>query len=137
MITSLLTAVQDKLTTVESLRYVGEDRRQFNHDAASLQFPCALINIGGFEFEQVSSFSQKVKGEVCVTVADWPETAPSEQGETAFALFDVVLDVQKAIHGLEIPGCEPLVRKSIQPIQRNDAIREYKITFASAFRYED
>jgi len=141
MIKQVLQAVQDELAKIESLRHVGEDWGQLHYDVPSVRFPCALIDVDGFNFEDVATFAQKARGEIYITVADQllskiSADAPESLQRKAFEFIDLLTVIQRAINQLEVEGCDPLVRKSIKRVRRNDKTREYRITFGTEFRDE-
>ena len=141
MIKQLLQAVQTELAKIKSIRYVDEDWGQLHHDSPPVQFPCALIDADGFNFQHVSSFAQKASGDIYITIADQrlsrtSANAPDQQKERAFEFLDVLEDVQKKIHLMEVDGFDTLIRKSVKRIRRNNQIREYRIVFGTEFADE-
>ena len=142
MIKQVLQAVQDELSKIKSLRHIGEDWGQLYFDNPGVQFPCALIDVDGFNFEDVSTFAQRARGEIYITIADQrlnniSANAPNSMQDRAFEFIDMLVVVQKAINQLEVEGCDPLVRKSIKRIRRaGSTSREYRITFGTEFRDE-
>lgn len=137
---TILTDIQNRLTEkVPALRYVDEDWGQLEYEQPPVQFPCALIDIDGFDYSQAGSLEQLGQGAVYVRIADLrlsntSAQAPEYQKQQAAVLFKVMDDVRKALHGFSGGNYTKLIRTSFKRVRRKDTLREYIFTFTTSYQ---
>ena len=140
----LFTGIQNRLAAeVPSLQYVDEDWGQLDMHGSMppVRFPCALIDCSGITVSHTAGGVMLDDVTVAVRIADMrisntSHKAPMFQKEKAFALFDLMDRVTRALHGWT--GNQELygrLRRTGQSRQaRRDGLRVYEITFHCAMR---
>ncbi len=132
--------VERKLKGIASLRYVSEDWGQLNFERPPVNYPCALIDLGEADYSQAGNRSQMVEAVARITIADiryqgiHPD-APNEDRERAFGIFDLIDEINRALHGLDGDSYTPLTRVKVKKVMRPDLVREFLITYR--FSYTD
>lgn len=125
---------------VGDLRYIAEDWGQLDYynDAPPVKFPCALVSVSNVKFESQTTDSRYASMTILVRVADAPlaggtMAAPEAYRGRAFAIFDVMDEIGRCLYafgGEEFNGIE---QQAITHYSREDAIREYAMTFATEY----
>lgn len=132
--------IERRLKEIDSLRYISEDWGQLNFERPPVNYPCALIDLGEADCSQAGNRSQMVEAVARITIADiryqgiHPE-APEADRERAFGIFDLIDEVNRALHGRDGDSYTPLNRVKIKKVMRPDQVREFVITYA--FGYTD
>ena len=140
MLGKILNDIQSRLMEkVPAIRYVDEDWGQLEYDQPPVQFPCALIDVDGFDFRQLGVLEQKGEGAIYVRIADMRLSntsgqAPDNQKQQSAELHAILHDVFKALHGFTAGDYSAMIRQSIKRVRRTDTMREYLMTFATAYR---
>lgn len=134
IIKSIVTALQ---TEVPELRYVGEDWGQLDFEPSPVQFPCALVDLDGFSFQQMGQRAQTGEGNVYIRVADIntriSANAPTRLQDQMYSYYDLLEKIHHAIHGLAGEGFQQLTQMSLKRVRRDGQTREYMLTFRTAF----
>ena len=125
---------------VPELRYVAEDWGQldFYEDKPPVKFPCALVSVSGIKFEPVTAGVRYATMTVLVRVADAPAVsgtmaAPREYRERAFSILDLMDRIGNALYAFGGEDFNELEQKEITHYGREDAIREYAMTFETEY----
>lgn len=141
---TILTAVMAQLKNeVPDLQYIGEDWGQMDYyqDVPPVRFPCALVSISQVQYETVSKDSRRARITVQVRIADSPRvaanvSAPDSYRERAFAIFELMDTVGAILNGLEGQTFNRFKQQAVTRYNREDAIREYSMTFQTGFLLE-
>ncbi len=138
MIHQILTDIQEKLKEVPGLRYIADDWSQLEYEQPPVQFPCALVDVDGFDYSQTGRLHQLGTGAVYVRVADLQLTntsanAPASLKKASETFFNVIDEVHKSLHGFSGGNYSALIRTSLKRVSRNDGIKEYLFTFKTAY----
>lgn len=137
MITDALKAVMAQLKTVPELRYVSEDWGQLDYyDQPPVQFPCALVECEDIRFADNSMNTQGAEATLSISISDlrlFNTSANSPDADTAFDIFELMGKVNKTLHGLKSATFSPLTRTGIARVRRDDAIREFRISYRFAY----
>lgn len=132
--------IQEALETIRELRYIGEDWGQLNFEQPPVDFPCALIDLGGAQFSSAGRNTQQVEAIVNITIADLrfngiTPNLPNREKEKAFEIFNLIEEVNKMLHGHGGETFSRLCRVGIKKMLREDAVREFVISYK--FSYTD
>lgn len=132
--------IQEALETIRELRYVGEDWGQLNFEQPPVDFPCALIDLGGAQFSSAGRNTQQVEAIVNITIADLrfngiTPNLPDREKERAFEIFDLIDKVNGLLHGHGGETFSRLCRVSLKKMLREDAVREFVMSYK--FGYTD
>lgn len=127
-------------TNITELRYVGEDWGQLEFEPLPVQFPCALIDLDGFSFQQMGQRAQTAEGDIYIRIADIATrisaNAPAQLQEQSYNYYDLIEKVHNVIHGLAGQTFQPLMQTSVKRVRRDSGTREYVLTFRTAFVVE-
>ena len=141
MINDILNAVMARLNEKEpNLKYMDEDWGQLDYyqENIPVKFPACLL-----ELQQTSwkNQSQKVQDgilTISIRVADLKLSntnfkAPSAQKTKAAAIWIVIENIHKALHGWRPLDSEfgTLTRISTRRIKRDDGIREFELLYSA------
>lgn len=138
MIKDALIAVQNKLVTIESLRYVAEDWGQLdNYEIPPATFPCALVDGAEIDFSNGSRGRQQAVAKLTVRIGAIKKAVSmqSPNSESEFSILDLLSEINSKLHGLDGDRFSPLTRLRVQKITRDDTIKEYVVTYE--FSYTD
>lgn len=137
MITEALKAAMAQLKTVPELRYISEDWGQLDYyDQPPVQFPCALVECEDIRFTNNSLNTQSAEATLSISISDLRllnTSANSPDADTAFDIFELLGKVNMALHGLKSATFSPLTRTGIARVRRDDAIREFRISYRFAY----
>lgn len=132
--------IQAVLSTVVGIKQVSEDWGQLNFEQPPVNFPCALIDLGGVEYTSSGRNIQQADAILNITVADIryngiSANMPKNIQDKAFEIFQIIEDVNKTLHGHGGEIYSRLCRISLKKIPREDAIREFVLSYR--FGYTD
>lgn len=132
--------IQKALETILELHYIGEDWGQLNFEQSPVDFPCALIDLGNAQFSSAGRNTQQVEATVNITIADLrfngiTPNMPDREKEKAFEIFNLIDKVNKLLHGTGGECYSRLCRVGLKKILREDAVREFVVTYK--FSYTD
>jgi hypothetical protein len=139
MIHQILTDIQNKLKEVKNLRYIGEDWGQLEVDTPPVSYPCALVDVDGFNYSQTGNLEQLGDGTVYVRVADQrmvniSANAPEYLHQASIDFFEILDEIRKKLHGFSGENYSALIRTSFKRVRRADAGREYLFTFKTSYQ---
>jgi hypothetical protein len=139
----LFLAVQERLKEkATGVNWVDQNFGQLdNFDIKpAVNFPCALIDITGLQYEDLTNGAQKANGRIVITIGTTPFTnssavTPVSQREKAIQYYEIEHAVHKALHNwVPVPGFEKLLRRNMDKQEREDAIRERVVVFDCGYR---
>ena len=139
MIEQVLIAVETALKTIPKLKYINEDWGQLDfHDQPPVLFPCALLECEQVNYTELSRLAQRASASITVRIADAPPIQQrNARAQTAcvqrYTMFALIAEVNKVLHGLSGEGFSGLVRVSQRRRRRDDAIREFTLTYTFSF----
>lgn len=142
---TFLNAVMQRLKEqVSELRYISEDWGQLDYyeTMPPVKFPCALVSIDRVNYSVVAKDRRKAVVSVVVRIADAPSVtgnvaAPESYRNRAFAIFDLLEEVDEALNGLSGDTFNQFSLESIYRDNRQDFIREYNMTFETGFTLKE
>lgn len=103
---------------VPELRWIDINLGQMNTETPPVDYPCALVDVGGINYQGLTKTTSRgtVRVEVelfFVVRTPTNMSAPISMRETAFDTFDIVKKVDFALHGLETDEFYPMKRVSV------------------------
>lgn len=136
----LLAVMQRLKEKVPDLQYIAEDWGQldFYEERPPVKFPCALLSVSNAAFTSETYTVRQVQLTFQVRVADAPAvsgtmSAPESYRQRAFAIFDLMDEIGAALYGFETDAFSAIEQKAITNYSREDAIREYAMTFETRY----
>lgn len=138
----LFTAIQDRLVAkATSLKWVDQNFKQLEnyHVKPPVLFPCALIDLTGFSFEDMPDGAQKGSGRVVISVGTTPFTSsnmvtPTPQKEKALEFYELEWEIKNVLHNwTPVPGMEKLTARNMDGQEREDTIRERVVVFECGY----
>ncbi len=139
MIKDVLTAAQKTLLNIPGLKYVAEDWGQLDYytNRPPVEFPCALIDVQGADYADLSRQYQQADATFTIRIADYRPVNVSalsqESDEESFYIFDLLAEIYKALQGLCGPTFSRISRTRLRKAERDDGIREMVMTFRFGF----
>lgn len=136
----LLTDILNRLKAiVASIKYIDEDWGQFDYYSPNMpvQFPAVLIDASRATYTNEGKLIQLGDVQIRLRIADLRLTntsgnAPQTQKDAAFAIFDTLAAIHKALHGWAgSMHYTKLIRVSSQRILRDDGVRIYEIIYTT------
>jgi hypothetical protein len=140
----LFIAIQDRLKEKlipDSLRWVDQNFGQLeNYDVKpAVNFPCALIDLTGFSFDDMPNGVQTGIGRVVISIGTAPFSnsnmaTNTSYREKALAYYEIEYAVHKALHNwTPVQGMKKLTRRTMDKQEREDAIRERVVIFECGY----
>src|SRR5436190_8310160 len=123
----LFLAVQNRITTITELKWVDQNFGQLDHYELkpAVLFPCALIDLSGFSFEDLPDGRQVASGRVVVSIGTAPFTnsnmsTPTPQKEKALSYYEIEYAIHCKLHNwTPLPGMEKLTRRTMDKQERD------------------
>lgn len=137
MIKNVLLAVQERLATIPELKYISEDWGQLDYyDKPPTLWPCALIDCDTISYTDHSQGRQSAVATFNVRVADlrlFDTSMKSPRSAQAYDMFELIQRIYVALQGLKGETFAPITQKSIVKTKRDDAVREFSMTWQVEF----
>jgi len=134
--------IQDRLMQeVPELKYVDQDWGQMDYYAQPpVKFPCALIDIQSAQYSNDGDFVQQGTAVVVIRLFDLKlsnssQAAPKGQKENAKKIWQLIEDVNKAIHGQNFlqEGYGLPMREQMRRTKRNDGCYQTELLYSVQF----
>lgn len=133
----LFIAIQERLKAkATSLKWIDQNLGQLDiTPRPPVNFPCALIDLVGFVYEDLPNGAQRATGKAVITIATSPfnnsnAVTPMPQREKALDYYEIEKDVHKALHNWSpANGFDKLTRRTMDKQEREDSIRERFLVF--------
>jgi hypothetical protein len=134
--------MQDRLTQrVPELKYVDQDWGQMDYfQNPPVKFPCALIDIQAAQYTNNGNFVQQGTATVVVRLFDLKlsnssQAAPNNQKENAKKIWQLIEDVNKALHGQNFlqEGYGLPMRESMRRTKRRDGCYQTELFYTVQF----
>ncbi len=138
---TILLNVIERLERIEELRYVEEDWGQLNFEQPPVAWPCALVDLGECKYTQNGRRSQTAEAILNISIADirfdgLNTRLPEKNRERIGELFRIIEKVNSLLHGYETSYHGRFQRVSLKKIEREDAIREFLVSYRFGFTDE-
>jgi len=125
------------LEKVTTLKYIDEDWGQLDYYSPNqpVKWPCVLIDIGQVAWTNEGQHVQAGLASVSIRVADMKLSntnikAPDAQRTKAAGIFDLLTDIDVALHGWTADNMNgPLTRSLTRKVNRDDGIREFEVIY--------
>jgi hypothetical protein len=140
MINDILKLIMERLTEKEpNIRYMDEDWGQLDYynDNPPVRWPALLLELQGANWLNQSQKVQDAPLMIALTVADiktantsWK--APATQKASAAAIWIVLENIHKALHGWKPAHRQfgALSRVSTRRVKRDDGIRQFEVIYS-------
>lgn len=137
----LFLAIQQRLLAkVAALKWIDQNFGQLEIEPRPpVLFPCSLIDLTGFVFEDLPNGAQRGNGRVIITLATAPFTnsnmaTPAPLIEKAVEYYDLEHAIHIALHNwVPVTGMDKLTRRNMDKQDRDDSIRERVIIFECGY----
>jgi hypothetical protein len=134
--------IQDRLVQdVPALKYVDQDWGQMDFwREHPVKFPCALIDIQSAQYTNNGDFIQQGTATIAIRLFDLKlsnssQKAPDNQKENAKKIWQLIEDVNKAIHGQNFlqEGYGLPIREQMRRTKRNDGCYQTELYYSVQF----
>lgn len=131
--------IQDRLVQeVPALKYVDQDWGQMDFfPNPPVKFPCALIDIQSAQYTNNGDFIQQGTAMVVIRLFDIKlsnssQAAPNNQKENAKKIWQLIEDVNKALHGQNFlqTGYGLPMREQMRRTKRNDGCYQTELYYS-------
>lgn len=138
----LFLAIQDRMKAqVAALKWIDQNFGQIdNYDQRPpVLFPCALIDLTGFTYEELPKGAQRANGRVVISLSTSPfsnsnASTPVPQKEKAIEYYEIEWAIHQALHNwTPVTGMDKLLRRTEDKQEREDPIRERLIIFECGY----
>lgn len=138
----LYLAILDRLESqVKALKYIEQNFGQLQgySNRPAVAFPCALIDFGKFDFDEIGNLYQIAEGYVIINLGfalynSSSNITPAEFRKEPLMHYEIEWQIHKALHGWS-PGAEfgKLTRTSVTSVNTPMAVRTRPIVFKLSF----
>ena len=140
----ILESIQNRLMTVNELKYVDEDWGQLSDYSSRppVKWPCSLIDFASAEYSNIGIDKsatprnrQQATGAISITFANLKITntsgkAPVGQKNDAWQLHEVIEVAHGILQGFKPTAhCGALVRSGFRRVKRDDGIQQYQVIY--------
>jgi len=134
--------IQDRLMReVPALKYVDQDWGQMDfYSQPPVKFPCALIDIQSAQYTNNGNFVQQGVATVVICLFDLKlsnssQAAPENQKENAKKIWQLIEDVNKALHGQNFlqEGYGLPIRVQMRRAKRRDGCYQTELHYTVQF----
>lgn len=141
----IIQQIQNRLTkNVPALKYVDQDWGQMDfYMSPPVKFPCALIDMQSVQYTNVGELVQQGTAIVVIRLFDMrlsnsSQAAPAKQKENAKKIWQLIADVNKALHGQNfLPvGYGIPIREQMRRTKRNDGCYQTELFYTLQFTDE-
>lgn len=139
MIKETLNAIEMVLKPIADIKYINEDWGQIDYySQPPVLWPCVLLDCEAVDYTTLGGNLQKGDGVVTIRVADYRNfqqaNARTTTSETRYEFFDLIDKIHKELQGLSSITFTPLDRRGLSRARRDDAIREFRLTYKFSFK---
>lgn len=138
----IIQQIQNRLTkNVPELKYVDQDWGQMDfYPNPPVKFPCALIDIQSVQYTNAGEFVQQGTAVVVIRLFDIrlsnsSQAAPETQKENAKKVWQLIEDVNKALHGQNFlqAGYGLPMREQLRRTKRDDGCYQTELFYTVQF----
>lgn len=138
----IIQQIQNQLTNnVPALKYIDQDWGQMDfYINPPVKFPCALIDIQSAQYTNVGEFVQQGTAVVVIRLFDLKlsnssQSAPANQKEKAKKIWQLIADVNKALHAQNLlpEGYGLLMREQMRRAKRDDGCYQTELFYTVQF----
>jgi len=138
--TEILLAIQARVAEkVPAIRYVDQDLGQLNQPRPPVSWPCLLVDMEKFNYDNLAGNVQTALGTVVFRLG-FPAASPSaslvndETKTRALAFYDLEAELYRALQGwAPITTTGKFSRQTTTTQHRRDALRVREMTFTLSF----
>lgn len=133
----LLTIVNARLDSLESLKYVDRNWGQLDLETPAVKFPCAITDIEGVEYSDLLNREQVADIEFTVTIAvqnfyNTSQKAPNKA--KGYDIFDIIGEVNDLLQGYATPEFATFSRRRLQKVDAEKNFSIYTLTYHTLTR---
>ncbi len=138
----IIQQIQNRLTTqVPALKYVDQDWGQMDYfPNPPVKFPCVLIDIQSVQYTNAGEFVQHGTALIVVRLFDMrlsnsSQSAPAAQKENAKKIWQLIEDVNKALHAQNFlpEGYGLPMREQMRRTKRDDGCYQTELYYSVQF----
>lgn len=137
MIKAIFKDMLDRISTIESLKYVSMDWGQLEKDPPAVKWPCALITMRDCIFTQQGQHKQLAEANIVIKVAYLHNahiSTNSNQTDKGLETLRCIDDIHDVLFGWHPSSCGYPERTALERQEATDAGREvWHITYHISF----
>lgn len=132
---------QDKLASVTALKYIDQDWGQMDYfPNPPVKFPCALIDIQSVQYTNTGELIQQGTAIIVIRlfnlkISNSSKESPQSQKDNAKKIWQLIEDVNKAIHGQKFlqAGYGVPIREQMRRTKREDGCYQTELYYSVQF----
>ena len=138
----VILSIQHRLSAqVPELKYIDQDWGQIDfYNPPPVKFPCALIDIQSVQYSNTGELVQYGTASLVIRLFDYrlsnsSQSAPESQKQNALKIWQLIEDVNKALHGQNfLPvGFGLPIREQMRRTKRNEGFYQTELFYSVQF----
>lgn len=139
MIKETLNAIEMALKPISDIKYINEDWGQIDYyTQPPVLFPCVLLDCEAVDYTTMGGNLQKGDGIITIRIADFRNLQQANVRATTteprYEFFELIDKIHTVLQGLSSVAFTPLDRRGLNRARRDDAIREFRLTYKFSFK---
>ncbi len=133
---AIINDVMDRLQEVDGIKYVDKNWGQLMCDPPAVKYPCALVDIGDADYENLGSGEQVVSVVVDVVVSVQrltPSSTASRRRVDSYADLELLAKVQNALHLYGTDKYQPLIRSRMYKEDTEPGVSTYHVRYLTGY----
>lgn len=133
---AIINDVMDRLQEVGDIKYVDKNWGQLQCDPPAVKFPCALVDIGDADYEDIGSGGQVVSVVVNIEVSVQrltPSSTASKRRVDSYADLELLGKIHNALHLYGTDKYQPLLRIRFYKEDSEPGVSTYRVMYRTGY----
>lgn len=133
---AIINDVMDRLQEVDGMKYVDKNWGQLQCEPPAVKYPCALVDIGDADYENLGSGGQVASVVVDVVVSVQrltPSSTASRRRVDSYADLELLKKVQNALHLYGTEAYQPLIRSRMYKEDTEPGVSTYHLLYRTGY----
>lgn len=133
---AIINDVMDRLQEVDGIKYVDKNWGQLMCDPPAVKYPCALVDIGDADYENLGSGEQVVSVVVNIEVSVQrltPSSNASKRRVDSYADLELLGKIHNALHLYGTDKYQPLLRIRFYKEDTEPGVSTYRVMYRTAY----
>lgn len=133
---AIINDVMDRLQEVDGIKYVDKNWGQLMCEPPAVKFPCALVDIGDADYEDIGSGGQVVSVVVNIEVSVQrltPSSTASKRRVDSYADLELIGKIHNALHLYGTDKYQPLLRIRFYKEDSEPGVSTYRVMYRTGY----
>ena len=133
---AIINDVMDRLQEVDGIKYVDKNWGQLLCEPPAVKYPCALVDIGDADYENLGSGEQVVSVVVNIEVSVQrltPSSTASRRRVDSYADLELLAKIQDALHLYGTDKYQPLLRIRFYKEDTEPGVSTYRVMYRTGY----